>query len=755
MLIDQKFQFNIFRATLFMGALFMCCSLLNAQRPGVILTSDGVERIKSKLGSIPLLDQTLAAAIEEVDDEMKLAFEVPIPKHLGGGYTHDRHKRNYFILQKAGVIFQLTGDEKYGQYVLDGLKAYAALYPTYDQHPSNLSYAPGKFFWQSLNDANWLVYMSQAYDCIYDWINKDDRKHLNENLFRPHAEHLALSTPRFFNRIHNHSAWGNAAVGMAGLVIGDKELIQWALYGANNEIPGDKILDENGNFLELPEMKEAGFIANIDGAFSPDGYYTEGPYYQRYAMLPYMIFSQALANKIPEAKIYSYRDGILLKAVYAILSQTNTAGKFFPVNDALKGMSYKSRELIKSVGIAYHFGGQDPRLLSVALNQGKVTLDDAGLSLAMGLANGKAKPFNIPSIQLTDGANGKQGGLGILRSTFEDGEASLVMKYTRQGGGHGHFDKLAFTYFHNENEVFQDYGSARWVNIEQKGGGRYLPENRSWAKQTIAHNTVVVNQKTQFNGIVKNANRFHGDPYFFKTGDEIQVMSAKENNAYGNTKMHRTMALIKHESFDAPVVLDVFRIQSDTINSYDLPYYYNGHVMLTNFDYHKESILSPLGEEHGYQHLWKTGEGSPSKNGTKLSWFNNDVFYSLTASSLESDKLLFARIGANDPNFNLRNDPAFIIRRENISGNTVFASTYEIHGKYSQVAEVGTNTYSSISSVEVVLNNNDYTVVKVTTVNKEVLFFAVSNNDNSVEKIHDLKVDDLKLNWKGPFLFLK
>lgn len=740
------------RTFLFWVAMSLCF-LMNAQRPGVILTSEGVERIKSNLGTIPLLDQTLAAAIEEVDNEMKLAFEVPLPKDLGGGYTHDRHKRNYFILQKAGVIFQLTGDKKYAQYVFDGLKAYATLYPTYDRHPSNDSYAPGKFFWQNLNDANWLVYMSQAYDCIYEYITEKDRKYLNENLFRPHAEHLALNTPRFFNRIHNHSTWGNAAVGIAGLVMGDKELIQWALYGSINEIPGDDILDKNGDFLQLPGMKKAGFIANIDGAFSPDGYYTEGPYYQRYAMLPYMIFSQALANKMPESNIYDYRDGVLLKAVYAILSQTNTAGKFFPLNDALKGMSYKSRELIKSVGIAYHFGGQDARLLSAARHQGKVSLDDTGLSLALAIAQGKAEPFTIPSVQLTDGANGDQGGLGILRNTFKDGEeASLVMKYTRQGGGHGHFDKLSFTYFHNEHEVFQDYGSARWVNIEQKNGGQYLPENDSWAKQTIAHNTVVVNQKSQFNGNAKKAEHFHGDPYFFKIEDDIHVMSAKENNAYPNTAMHRTMAFIRHESFDAPLVLDIFNIQSDSSNSYDLPYYYNGHIILTNFDYQKDSILSPLGHGHGYEHLWKTGEGAPSSgNGTKLSWFNNNTFYSLTTSSLENDKLIFARIGANDPNFNLRNDPAFIIRRENINGNTVFASTYEIHGTYSPVAEVGINTYSSVATVEIVLNNNDYTAVKITTVNAETLYFALSNNDRSDDKIHEIKVGDLEMRWKGPF----
>ena len=53
----------------------------------------------------------------------------------------------------------------------------------------------------------------------------------------------------------------------------------------------------------------------------------------------------------------------------------------------------------------------------------------------------------------------------------------LVMKYTSQGEGHGHFDKLSFSLYSNGEEVVQDYGFARFVNIDQKNGGGYLKEN--------------------------------------------------------------------------------------------------------------------------------------------------------------------------------------------------------------------------------------------------------------------------------------
>ena len=53
---------------------------------------------------------------------------------------------------------------------------------------------------------------------------------------------------------------------------------------------------------------KSGFIAQMDGLFSPDGYYTEGPYYVRYAILPYYLFANALNNARPELKIFEYRD---------------------------------------------------------------------------------------------------------------------------------------------------------------------------------------------------------------------------------------------------------------------------------------------------------------------------------------------------------------------------------------------------------------------------------------------------------------
>ena len=96
------------------------------------------------------------------------------------------------------------------------------------------------------------------------------------------------------------------------------------------------------------------------------------------------------------------------------LSDAN--GDFFPLNDGQKGMSYYNSALVTAVDVSYHYGDQDSGLLSIATAQDQVLLDDSGLAVALGIKNGKAKPFNKKSINLSDGPKGKQGGVAILRN---------------------------------------------------------------------------------------------------------------------------------------------------------------------------------------------------------------------------------------------------------------------------------------------------------------------------------------------------
>ncbi|WP_252736394.1 alginate lyase family protein [Maribacter dokdonensis] len=719
------------------------------EHPSLILTKAGVQNIRAELGNVPLFDASLEKLKQEVDAEIALGIDTPVPQDYSGGYTHERHKRNMVVMQQAGVLYQILDDAKYAKYVKDMLMQYEAMYKTLPLHPKTRSYARGKLFWQCLNDSNWLVYVSQAYDCIYDYLDKAERKKLEKNLFRPFADHISVDSPQFYQRVHNHSTWGNAAVGMIGLVMNDKELIDRALYGIKGVSLDKTAKDDDGGFLN--KDGKAGFLANIEEPFSPDGYYNEGPYYQRYAMYPFLIFAEGLHNVKPELKIFEYKDGVLLKSIDALLNLSDADGDFFPLNDGQKGMSYYNNALVTAVDISYYFGNQDPGLLSIAAKQNKVLLDDTGLAVALGVKNGKAEPFEKKSINLSDGPEGKQGGVGILRS---DG-LELVFKYASQGSSHGHYDKLSYSYYENGDEVLQDYGLARFVNIEQKGGGNYLKENKTWAKQTVAHNTLVQNEQSHYQGKYDIGSKYHPNLYLFDSSQEnIQIVSATETNAYPGTKMHRTMAIIKQDGFEKPFMLDILKVTSDSTNQYDLPFYFMGQVVKTNVDYKIPNTLEPLGEHNGYQHLWLEGTGMTNNENTKFSWLDNGRFYTMTSATLPNDELKLVRIGANDPEFNLRREAGVILRRKDIN-NTLFVSTIESHGSYSPVSELAINSNSTIKELKVVVDTAAYTAIEITAINDETSLFIIANTNNSKEAEHKLKINDKNYEWSGSYHFNK
>ena len=154
-------------------------------------------------------------------------------------------------------------------------------------------------------------------------------------------------------------------------------------------------------------------------------------------------------------------------------------GLFFPINDAIKSKGIDTIELVHGVTIAYGLT-KNSGLLDIADKQQQIILTGDGLAVANALDEGLATPYAFKSIAYGDGADGKQGALVIMRQEAR-GEQALLFKPAAQGLGHGHFDKLTWQFYDNGAEIVSDYGAARFLNVEAKYGGRYLPENKTYA----------------------------------------------------------------------------------------------------------------------------------------------------------------------------------------------------------------------------------------------------------------------------------
>lgn len=693
----------------------------------VLTSPDDWRRMAETGGQYPMFASEQARVERMVRAAMRREIDVPIPRDPGGGYTHEQHKRNYQAIYNAGALYRLTGDRAYADFARDLLLKYADLYPTLGAHPAGRGQVPGRIFWQTLNDSVWLVYSIQGYDAIRETLSAEDRQKIDGQVFRRMARFLSDETPGNFERIHNHATWAVAAVGMTGYVLRDAEMSGKALMG----------LKRDGS---------AGFIAQIDQLFSPDGYYEEGPYYQRYALAPFIIFARAIEQNDPERGIFRHRDGVLLKAVDAVI-QSSYGGYFIPINDAILDKGLDTEELVTGVAVAYA-RSQDPGLLSIAERQGRTLLSPDGLRVAQGVAEGRARPFDFRSILLRDGADGAHGGLGILRENGEDGQA-LVFKATAMGMGHGHFDKLNWLFYDNGQRVVTDYGAARFLNIEAKAGGIYLPENNSWAKTTVAHNTLVVNERNQFGGDWRIGEDRAPEVLFFETGEGTQIVSARQTGAYDGVVFTRTQALVEHPDLGLPIVIDLLRVTSSTAARFDLPLHYNGHIMNVGFEAQRAVAERPvLGRADGYQHLWVDASTAAAEQTRSLTWLLDGRFYTWRFGASAPSRAILAESGANDPSFNLRREP-LLIQRVDGQSEVSFFGVLEPHGRYDGTAETVTGADSRVQDVKRVRGDGGEVIV-LTLASGKTLALGVAD-DVTTGVAHSVSADGQTWRWSGPW----
>jgi hypothetical protein len=686
------------------------------EHPCLLNSKQSIREMQLALNENTLWANLVNELQSQVDMELVNPFDVPVPKDPGGGYTHNKHKSNAKLLKNLGLLYLITSNEKYAEKAKELFLLYAKLYPTLGEHPVKKSYAPGRLFWQQLNEAVWLTDAIQGYDAIYNYLPESDKKNIEKNLLLPFADFLSIENPEVFNRIHNHGVWAVAAVGMTGIALNNNELICRAFYGIDAKgKPKASKIDKN-----LLLAFSSGFFKQTASLFSPDGYYTEGPYYQRYAMTPFLLFAESMQNNIPQIEVLKFHDEIFNKAVEILIQLTDKSGQFLPINDNLKGMSLMAPEVQAAISFLY-VNTKNPELLSLIDTHNLSLVSSLGLVVMNGLKANAQKPLKQHSKLISDGPNGNSGGIGLLRDSLD--EFCAVFKFASHGLSHGHFDRLNVFYYQNANQVLTDYGAARFVNFKDKEGGRYLPENESYAKQTIAHNTLVVNQKSNFNFKLSESEKYNPELLFSDLSDKnMQIICAQDTAAYSGINMTRVIALIDNAYFINPIVVDVFNVKANNQSqTYDLPFHFIGQVLNSDFACTVNiNRQEPLGKTDGYQHIWHTATGKTDKYTTGFTWLNNNIIYSLSTIVDTNSTLMFGMIGANDPDFNLRNEPVFIVRQKNASNHT-FVNIIESHGTNNPNTEVVSNQTKQVKNIALLKSDADKIVLQITTNNNEQL----------------------------------
>ena len=460
------------------------------------------------------------------------------------------------------VCFSLSGDRNAAEKAAEILLGYAERYPAYPvrdhgQRPDTPWAA--KVSWGTLGESIWLASICASFDLIRheDVLTPAEHQLVREQLLRP-AAHLILKHDL---GIHNIQCWHNAAIASAGLMLRDRDLVSFAVDG------------------------ESGTRSQIAHGILPDGAWFEGSWgYHFYAMKPLLMVAETLRNC--GHNLYTDHFERMFQApLLAALPDGNmpafndSGGSSLSAQSDLYEIAYAR---YKDPGFAAPLASSDRKGLAALLYGVDVLPDD------IASAEGSA---HLP-----------HAGLAFLRQGPKDDRTYLALDYGPHGGGHGHPDKLGFVLFGKGQVLAPDPGSIAYGT----------PVHQNWYKQTVSHNTMVVDGESQRPST--------GTLDFLLNGPDFDLVSASAPYAYEGVKLTRTLALM-HD-----LVIFVDRLSGERQHTLDWVYHNRG-TLRTGFPHRKISTLPDAGS--GYDLIQAPASGTPDETWS-ATWRTGDAGVRLT-----------------------------------------------------------------------------------------------------------------------------
>lgn len=266
--------------------------------------------------------------------------------------------------------------------------------------------------------------------------------------------------------------------------------------------------------------------------------------------------------------------------------------------------------------------------------------------------------FGLPELhpeppEMRQSVNFHAAGVAILRDGADE-PTVVTLDYGPHGGGHGHPDKLGIILHGAGRVMAPDPGSIQYG----------VPLHLEWFKTTMSHNTVLVDRTPQ--------EACTGKLLAFRTDGEAQMAAASADDAYPGVRFRRTIALL-----NGGIVIDLCELDSDEDHVYDWVHHNRGEF---SSPLPLRDIPSPLGDEHGYQHVRSPRLISTDVDWTAR-WHDGDAGVCLAMIGAPGTEVIAGIGPTNPPPETL---PMVIVRRRGKCAR--FASVFAVYrGEASQV----------------------------------------------------------------------
>lgn len=394
-----------------------------------------------------------------------------------------------------GLAYILTGKREYARRAADILLGYAQRYEKYPLH--NVRGEPkggGHVGPQTLDEATWLIPIVQAFDAVQDTLSEDERRQIVDHLLMP----AARTTWSPSMSVHNISCWRNSAYGLVGLALDNEEMVEAAYAG------------------------RVGFLTQLRQGVIPPGFWYEGSwgyhFYTMHALLPFV-----------EAGLRAGLDVLLdeYRAMYEAPLEFVAPDMRLPAfNDSgysgLNSMLY---------AIAYRHW-REPRFAwaaSLRPPTGWQALIWGAREIGAGNASfvSRLYPEAGYAVFRTQGWGERAG--AVIPPNY------LALDFGPHGGGHGHPDKLNFAWWAYGRLMAPDAGSIAYGN----------PMHGGYYKQTLAHNTVIIDGKSQ--------RPCTGKCLFYAADGDMGIVGASADEAYPGVELRRIVAVSGQRVIDITI----------------------------------------------------------------------------------------------------------------------------------------------------------------------------------------------------------
>lgn len=431
-----------------------------------------------------------------------------------GNAIMNEHDSRARWIRDLGVAWQVTGKIDYAKKAGEILDAYAEKYLSYPWHDHLGNYQKGKggrVAASHLSEASWLIPLLQGADLVWRTLDPELQKRIETQLIRP-----AVSDVIFPNKgkIHNIQCWHDAAIGLAGYLLGDQEWITFALDDPEN-----------------------GMRQQLEQGINPDGMWYEGSSsYHSYTLMgmwPLLVAASHHGVDLFQDKLRSMFDAPLHLAMPNLVLPN--------FNDSTR---------VNLSGMADYYD----------LAYAKWRAPDYLLLLRNAKRSGNlALWFGVSSFPPENGAvefgsrNSVSSGYAILEQGKGRDATWLCLKYGPHGGSHGHYDKNHFILYSRGQVLMPDSGMHLYSS----------PLHKIWDKNSLAHNVLVIDERDQ--------EKATGRSVAFGNQSGVDYSITEAGAIYPGVKHYRTVALL-----DPNIIVVVDQVQTAEKHTMDLACHFAG-----------------------------------------------------------------------------------------------------------------------------------------------------------------------------------